>query len=111
MVKTKFDDQIANVEREGEIGKLAMTEAKVREEMAKDDARLHQSKKRAVHCTWVWLVRIMGIGAIVLFLVVLWHLLAPESWRWLSPVEIENLTTGFFSALIGYMARSVQRYV
>lgn len=111
MEKTKFDVQIAEVEREGEAGGAAMTEAEFREEMAKDDARLHQGKKHAVHSAWVLLVRIMGIGAILLSLVVLWHLLAPESWRWLSPVETEHLTTGFFSALIGYMVRSVQRFI
>ena len=112
MSKTKFDEQIAAVEREGDLGVLSfLTEKEVREGMAKEDALLQRDKRRAVHGVWVWLVRIMGIGAICLFCVVLWHLLAPPLCRWLSPNEAEQLTTGFFASLVGYMVRSVQRFI
>jgi len=111
MSKTKFDEQIADVKREGENGKHSSTEAEINERTAKDDKQLRQDKKQVVHGVWVKLVRIMGCGAIILFCVVLWHLLAPQSWRWLSPAETEHLATGFFASLIGYMARSIQRFV
>lgn len=111
MSKTKFDDQIANVERGEDSSKSATTEEEVREEMLRDDARLSQGKKRIVHGAWVWLVRCMGYGAVALLFVVLWHLLAPENWRWLKQEEVDHLTTSFFSVLIGYMARSVQKFM
>ncbi len=111
MDKTKFDSRIEEA-TSAELAKSEpVTEAQVLAEMAKDDAALHQGKKKAVHRAWVWLVTCMGWGAIGLFVVVLWHLLAPEGWRWLKQVEVEHLATGFFSALIGYMARSVQKFI
>ena len=111
MDKTKFDSRIEEA-TSAELAKSEpVTEAQVLAEMAKDDAALHQGKKKAVHRAGGWLVTRMGWGAIGLFVVVLWHLLTPEGWRWLKQVEVEHLATGFFSALIGYMARSVQKFI
>ena len=111
MDKTKFDTRIEEAMKPAEPESDSVTEKQVLDKMEREDAALHQGKKRAVHRAWVWLVTCMGWGAIALFIVVLWHLLLPESWRWLKQVEVEHLATGFFSALIGYMARSVQKFI
>lgn len=111
MERTKFDDRIEEATSPQDSSSGPVTEDQFLAAMSKDDESLHRGKKRVVHRAWVWLVTIMGWGAISLFIVVLWHLLAPEKLRWLDSVEVEHLETGFFSALIGYMARSVQKFV
>lgn len=111
MSTTKFDAKIAAAASMEQSFSDDVSETQVVKTLAADDAELHRGKKREVHRAWVYLVRCMGWGAIGLFVVVLWHLLAPASWRWLKQVEVEHLATGFFSALIGYMARSVQKFI
>ena len=80
-------------------------------ETEKDESELRRGKKHAVHGVWVGLVWVLGIVSIALLLVVAWHLLAPPCCHWLSEEHVQFLTNSFVSALIGYMAHSVQKFI
>ncbi len=110
MNKTKLDATI-EATASTELSEGGVSESQVNKAYAGDEEELNRGKRREVHRAWVWLVRSLGIGAIVTLVVVLWHLLIWESWRWLKPEEVEYLATVFVSALIGYMARSVQKFI
>lgn len=80
-------------------------------ETEKDESELRRGKKHAVHGVWVGLVWVLGIVAIAMLSVVAWHLLAPPCWHWLSEGHVQFLTNSFVSAIIGYMAHSVQKFI
>lgn len=90
---------------------MAEEEARLRAAAAADDANLTRGKKHAVHEAWLHLLFILRFCAGVLILVAMLHLIFPPAWRCLPADELQQLITGILGSLVGYMARSVQKYL
>ncbi len=112
MSKTRFDEQIQDVEDTSTSMKSpGATEAEIEEETKRDDATLEKGKKHAVHQVWKCLLWIaVCCCAIALIALTLNHIF-PEDWCWIVGEKRHIMTTGFLSTLVGYMVKSVQKYL
>ena len=106
----KFDEKIAAAGKldSSQIG--GMSEQQLIEKQAKDEKELERSKRVHVHWAWVILVWGLCISVLVLSVVVLWHYIGPEKWRWLPVENVKTLSTGAVSIAIGFMLRNIQRF-
>lgn len=105
--KNKFSQKIAALN----VDNSQAEELNLAAETEKDEAILQRGKKHAVHQVWVCLVWLLGIVAGISLIVVAWHMLTPHELHWLSPEHVQFLTTSFVSGVIGYMTRSVQKFI
>lgn len=112
MSKTKFDDQIQDVEDTSTTkGKTEATEKEIEEVTRKDDARLEKEKKHTVHQAWTWVLwAVIGCCVAALIVITLNYLL-PEHWCWITEEKRHIMTTGFLSTLVGYIVKSAQKYL
>ncbi len=74
-------------------------------EILTPDKKRDESEKQHFHWLKICLIWFMGISFTAIAFVVVYHLITPESWRWLKVAEIANLekmfVTGIGAALIG----------
>ena len=57
-----------------------------------------------------WVVRVIVFVLVVAILIVAWHHLLPESWRWLDADDLSGIMTFLFSgAVISAVSLHVQK--
>jgi len=67
------------------------------------DNQRQESLKQTLHQVVIWGVRIAGISMIVLFVIRIYHLAAPEGppWTWLDPERLQKIDSLLFSSFLG----------
>jgi len=65
-----------------------------------DDER-REALKRTVHSGILWAVRVAAFCVILLFVVRIWHMGAPDGWRWLKNEEVQQIDHLLFSGALG----------
>lgn len=65
------------------------------------DVKRLESLKETLHWAIIWAVKVASIGMILLFMVRLYHLAAPETWTWLSMDRLQKLDSLLFSGFLG----------
>lgn len=76
-----------------------------------DERELERRKRHHVHRLWIAMLWGMCLCLGLICFVVLWHLLLPEWMRWLPNEEVRLLATGAGTAVLGYLSRSVQKFI
>lgn len=89
----------------------AVSEQDVIEHLAIDEKELDRRKRHHVHFLWIVMVWVMCVCLLLACVVVTWHLLMPGWMRWLPEAEVKLLATGAGTAILGYLARSVQKFI
>ncbi|QHV14085.1 hypothetical protein [Akkermansia muciniphila] len=112
MNRTKFDEQIKDVEDPStSMERPVATEAEIEEETKRDDATLEKGKKHTVHQAWKCLLWIAVWCCAIALIALTLNYIFPENWCWIVGEKRHVMTTGFLSTLVGYMAKSVQKYL
>lgn len=107
---TKLDDQIQALVTPDKAPPVPTIE-KIEEETKRDEAALEKEKKHTVHQAWKWVLVTAVICCIVVLAALTLNYVLPETWCWIVGEKRHILTTSFLSTLVGYMIKSVQKYV
>jgi hypothetical protein len=73
-----------------------------------------KNENKVFHWVKIVLILIFGLFVVILSAVVLFHLLAPCNWRWLSETEVASLekmfVTGIGAALLGKFGNKLANF-
>jgi hypothetical protein len=74
---------------------------KERKAYARGDLQRHEEKKQAVHSVSILFLQLFALALCIVFLIRIYHLITPLSWRWLDRDDIQTLDYLLFSGVIG----------
>lgn len=84
-------------------GKLGSEPSRPDKTSHREERRINREDQRegVIHAVFIWTIRGIAICLGIMFLVRVWHFVAPYGLHWLCPEQIETLDRFLFSGLVG----------